>query len=441
MVFPGWTVARAIPYKYLTELLMGQYTLTGGVIRHAAGTGRGGQIVAHLLPAASQGVPGLNFLPGLIANFQLHHLTGTVQHVAGAVNLLGTQVSSLSALNAVNTYQLFKLSGQVADVAHVTHSILHLAAGTALLSGLNLAVSIFGFASIHQKLQAIDTHLREIHRDIRAIRVFLELGERAELRAALHDLLRLDAIEDGAMKQALLNDRRQILLKLKEKYQELFLLATTLETAVAYEEYFVITGLAATRCTAELEWYPLAQQEMTELSTVWRDRSRQFASTHLLGRHPERFLARDFAEELPISTVVSWLDFVHDDTRGYEWIDELRRDASSWYRQREKSSRSTPKAEQRLRNRHTTQHSPSQRPSAQRHTPGKRRGFRHERDVTIPLLQKLVTRNAVLEGYVSQYELLAQHEMTPTQFKQNVKELSEEDAVEGYYILYPENEA
>ena len=106
MIFPGWVIARAIPYKYLAGLVTGQYSLTGGVIRYAAGTARGGQIVAHLLPAASNMIPGLNFLPGVIANFQLHHLSG-------AVNVLGTQITSLSMLNSFNSYQLMKLSSQV----------------------------------------------------------------------------------------------------------------------------------------------------------------------------------------------------------------------------------------------------------------------------------------------------------------------------------------
>ena len=90
MLFPGWTVVRAIPFKVWAGLVTGQYTLSGGVIRHAAGTIEGGQIVAHLLPAGSSLfniVPGLNFIPGLIANVQLHTVSEKIGTVAEMTRL------------------------------------------------------------------------------------------------------------------------------------------------------------------------------------------------------------------------------------------------------------------------------------------------------------------------------------------------------------------
>jgi hypothetical protein len=74
MVFPGWILTRGIPYETLIGLATGQYTLHGGVIRWAVGTERAGQIVRHLIiPAGtnlSNVVPGLGFIPGIIANIQ-----------------------------------------------------------------------------------------------------------------------------------------------------------------------------------------------------------------------------------------------------------------------------------------------------------------------------------------------------------------------------------
>jgi len=406
MIFSGWTIARAIPYRYLAGLVTGQYTLTGGVIRYAAGTENGGQIVAHLLPAASDIIPGLNFIPGLIANFQLHCLSGEV-------SILGTKIDSLAALTQFNAYRLAQLSGKLTSLSEATHNILRIAAGTALLSGLSLAISSVGFIAVNKKLNMIDNNLKEIQKDVKAIRDFLELSERAELRAALNDLLKVGDMTDTAIRNKILSDRRQTLMKLNEKYKELFAQSQTLGTIAANEEYFTLTALAYTRCTAELGMYDIARKELESLMSFWHTNASRIANEHLLGKYPQRFLASDFAEDVPISALVNWLDFARGDKKGYEWIDELRKNMSDpWYKN----------SWQKLI-----------RGGGLNRSVGI--GLDKEKNVIIPTLQKFVARHNIFEGYISQYEMLATHKMRPSELEQQIARLPADAAVDGHYIL------
>lgn len=403
MIFPGWTIARAIPYKYLAGLLTGEFSLTGGVIRHAAGSAQAGQIVAHLLPALNL-VPGLNFIPGFAANFQLYGIS--------------KQISNVAEMTQINSYRLLQLSTQLSSVSQATQQIIQLATGTAILSGLSLAVSSFGFVIVSKKLNAIDEKLQTIRSDIQEIKEFLELGEHAELKAALNDLLKVGEMSNASHRDKILNDRRQTLMKLNEKYKELLIRAKSIETAAANEEYFALTGLAYCRCTAELGMFNLASREIRELYAFWKEQACRSARELLLGSYPERFLASDFSYIVPVSALVSWLDFAHDEQKGYEWIDDLRRKIDEpWYKK-----------------------------GLQKFTKGGGlsrsigAGLHEEQTMIIPTLQKLLARKNVFEGYVSQYELLEQYQLTPSEFEQKCAELPEDAVVDDFYILQVDSE-
>ena len=60
-----------------------------------------------------------------------------------------------------------------------------------------------------------------------------------------------------------------------------------------------------------------------------------------------------------------------------------------------------------------------------------------EKETVIPSFQKLVARNNVLEGYVTQYELLEAHNLTPAEFESKVALLAPTATVDGYVILMP----
>lgn len=399
MVFPGWIVERSIPYETLLGLMTGKYTIHGGVIRWAKGTAKGGQIVAHLLavgPNPLKIVPGLDFIPGIVANIQLEQLKGIAQF---------------------NTYQLAQLSGKIYSLSQSTQQILQLATGTAILSGLGLAVSSISFAVINNKLNVIDGRLKEIQKDIQEIKNFLESGERAKLWAAINALLKIDADTPPEHRHTILHHSRNTLSEIHMRYRELLSEANTIETAMAREEYLVLTGLAQIRCTAELGMLDIAYKEAEEINCFWQTQAHRIAQEILIGKHPERFLATDFVDVVSVAELIQWLDFVHAEIKGLGWIDELRRKFNeSWY-SKGLFSNSGSGLNQNVGI-----------------------GLEKEQKLVIPSLRKLVARSSVFEGYVAQYEILRNYQTTPSEFEKSVASLPKSSSVEDYLILKPNQE-
>lgn len=397
MVFPGWEVTRMIPPDVLMGIATGQYKIYGGVIRWAAGTEHAGQIVRHFLPASSQllnFVPGLNFIPGIINSMQMANLKDAVQH---------------------NSVLLTQLSTQVGGLSQTTQQVLQIATGTAVLSGLGLVVSSVGFIAINNKLNKIDDKLKSIQKDIQDIQHFLASSERAKLFAALDALMKLDKTP-AQHRHTILHNSRQSLSEINMRYRELLLNAKTIETAMAYEEYFALTALAQIRCTAELGMLDVAHHEVQEANQIWQTQGRRIAKNILIGEYPERFLASDFVDAVAVTELVGWLDFANEDVKSYGWIDDLRRKLDeSWY-----SKGWIPMIHGG---------------SGLNKNVGV--GLEKEQTMIIPSLRKLVARSNVFEGYVAQYEMLATHELTPTEFEHKVAALPEASAIEGYFILEP----
>lgn len=400
-MFPGWEVTRMIPSDVIMGLITGQYKAYGGVIRWAAGTGHGGQIVRHILPASSQVlnlIPGLNFIPGIVNSMQMSDLKDTVQQ---------------------NTVLLTQLSSQVGSLSQTTQQVLQIATGTAVLSGLGLVVSSVGFIAINNKLSKIDDRLKSIQKDIQDIQHFLASNERAKLFASLDALTKLDKTPIDH-RYTILHDSRRTLSEINMRYRELLLSATTIETAMAYEEYFTLTALAQARCSAELGMLDVAQHEIQETNQIWQTQGRRIAKEILVGEYPERFLASDFVDAVSVAELVEWLDFANEETKRYSWIDDLRRKVDeTWY-----STGWIP-----------VLHGGS----------GLNKnigiGLEKERTMIIPSLRKLAARSNVLEGYVAQYDLLVSHDLTPTEFEHKVAALPESSAVDGYFILEPTEKA
>lgn len=399
----GLTVLSKIPSQAVTGLLTGQLKLTGGVLRWAAGTGKGGQIFMHLLPAGNSllnMVPGLDFIPGLVANFQLHKISG--------------KIDTLQQMTQLNTYQLINLTKQVTSLSQATQQVLSVATGAAVLSGLSLAVSSVGFMVVNKKLNTIDKRLKEIQKDVQAIREFLQRAERAELLAALGDLLKIDGLTDEQHRHTMLHNARLTLARINQRYRDLLVHSNSINEAMANEEYFSLTALAQARCTAELGMFDIARRELEEMNLFWKAQARRIAKDFLIGEFPERFLASDFADDVPVSALIAWLDFVGDEEKGYEWIDVLRhRINEPWY------GKKFWKNDGGGLNR------------------GIGVGLEKEQQTVIPTLQKLISRNGVFDGYLSQYEMFEQHKVRPSEFQDQLLQLPEEKAVNGYYMLQP----
>lgn len=371
---PGVLLAREIPHSVLSGLATGAYTLHGGVVRHAAGSVAGGQIVAHLLPTT---VPQLSFAPLL------------------------TPIPSIA-----NTYQLFKLD-------HISQQILQVVTGTMSLAGLHLLVSATGFRGIQERLGQMEAALEQIHTKVQAIKTLLEQQERAALRRALTDLLTIDQVESAANRQAMLHQARQTLGDIAQRYAELLSTSAERDLALPYEEYYCLSALAHIRCLAELGEYGLATTTLQSMHETWQTQTRRIAREYLIGEHPERFLMSDFTEDIPIAALVQALDFAHETQHGYAWLDTLRSKMRPWY---EDSSPwiwvcgwSSRDEERRI-----------------------------QRTVVLPALHKLVARNVTLEGYIAQYDLLAQHRLTPAAFERRLAQVPQDDSQEGFLILLPE---
>ncbi len=406
-MIPGWIVARAVPYETLIGLATGKYKLYGGVVRWAAGTPNAGQIYRHLIPVGSNPfspasiglnplspIPGLDFIPGIVANIQLNQLKEMAQF---------------------NTHQLMQLSGQIHSLSQSTQQILQIASGTAVLSGLGLAVSTIGFVAINNKLNTIDGRLKEIQKDVQAIKYFLESSERAKLFAALNALLKIDAKTASEHRHTILHTSRNTLAEINMRYRELLSEAKTIETAMANEEYFSLTALAQTRCTAELGMLDIAHKEIEEANAFWQNQARRISTEIIVGKHPERFLATDFVDDVSTAELIQWLDFIHNEKKGLGWIDELRLKINEpWY------SKGWFSGSGSGLNQNTGI------------------GLENERQLIIPSLRKLIARGAVFEGYVAQYELLEEQQLKPSEFEHKLASLPESSLVDGYLILEPD---
>jgi hypothetical protein len=397
-MLPGWTLARTLPPETIWRLLSGEYQLHGGVVRWAAGTAKAGQIVRHLIPAANMTLdllPGFDFIPGIVANIQLEQL---------------------KSLSQYNTYQLLEIIKEVKSASQITQQILQTTSGTAVMSGLGLAVSAFGFVAVEQRLTKIDTQLKAIQKDIKAIQNFLESSERARLFAALNALLKLDKRTAREHRHTILHRSHGTLCEINMRYRELLRDATTLETAITYEEYFAITALAQVRCSAELGMLDIANKEIQEMNQFWQSQAKRLVKDLLLGRHPERFLASDFANDVAITELCQWLDFIAKDPQGLKHIDQLRERMNEyWY----------------SKGWFTDSGSGLNRDTGV--------GLEQEKKIIIPTLRKLMSRSQVLQGFEAQYQTLEIAQLRPSQWEEWRLNVPQSRSIHGYLILEPED--
>jgi hypothetical protein len=383
----GLQVTRAIPKEVLVGLLAGQYKMYGGVIRWAPGTEQAGQIVRHLIPVVSQTI---------------------TDPLYGPIN---------GMLNIANTYQLDRISV-------TTQTILQMATGTMVLSGLNLAVSAIGFAVINQKLKRLENQLNRIEKEVIAIHEMLEIEERARLGAALEDLVNAMRSQKVDYRRELLFHAKRDLALIRLKYKELLSKADSLEVSMGYEEYFVLTSLAHSRCLAELGISDTARHSLESDVTFWKGESKRIAHDLLLGDNPERLLFSDFAKNVPVTNLIEWLDFAHGEEKGYEQLDELRAMTTGWYTGIDKKEigRKTGRALSNIGQKI------SRKADAE---------LEWQLKKVIPSFQKLIARNSVLDGYVGQYQYLEEHNILPSTFENEIANISPEFHIDGYIILEP----
>jgi len=375
---PGLILERTIPPDVIGGLMSGQYKIYGGVVRWAASTENAGQIVRHLIPVSS------------------------TSDVASYLNI----------------YQLQQLSGQVSNLTQATQHILQIANYTMVLSGLSLAVSAIGFFYLNKKLSNLEIKLTEIQNTVYEIRALLEISERAELRAALRDLMKIDDSASYENRHTILHNTRLSLARINEKYRELLSGANTIDSAMAYEELFSLTALTQCRCTAELGMLDIAHQEIKEMRDFWKKEAVRITNQCFLGSQPERFISKDFAKDIPIAMLAEWLDFANQEEKGYFWIDELRAKTDSWYLANERPDKPSKRLFGLFSNDNTSIDE-----------------LNRQRKDVVPSIQKIVARDKVFEGHVAQYEFMKKYTIKPSELERRTAAIAQSSSIEGYLIL------
>lgn len=143
-------LVRSLPEapEILAKLAEGSYTLHGGVVRHSAGTGKGGQIVGHLL------------FPGDPARTQ----------------------QGLQELQSVVSSGMSSIQGGLEGLQMSMNVIQGLQAANLVMAGLNLAVTTAGFVIVCRKLDKISSQIQAQSNGIaEVLRVVSEIHDKGLL--------------------------------------------------------------------------------------------------------------------------------------------------------------------------------------------------------------------------------------------------------------------
>lgn len=353
----GYTLTRSIPDSVLAGVLSGSYKVFGGVVRNDAG-----QIVAHLVNAGNP------------------------------ANLLSTFLSPVNtAFSGLNTYQLYRIGADF-------QQLIGLAQASMVISGLTLAVSSAGFLFLNNKINKIDKKLEEMAADLKFIKKFLELQERARLISALKVIRELGQIEDISTKTQMLINSRQTLGEIHEKYKALLLEDKSVKELMPAEEYFTITAMGHALCSAELGMYDQATNDLLESQMTWREAAKTFVGEKVIGNEPQRFLTKKYVGHIKSEEIAGWMDFAEDTELGIDRLDQLRG--------------MSPKIDINIFN-----------------------SIDKEEAIAIDVARKIVQRDRVLQGYVDQYGYYSSLRKKPSEIQQYFDSLSEESKINECYVF------
>lgn len=250
------------------------------------------------------------------------------------------------------------------------------------------------------RLNRLDRRLGELAKEVRAIHTFLASQERAALGSALQTLAVLPPVQDEKIRIPLLVNARQAVGSIHQRYRGQLETVSTVEEFLAVEEYFSVTALAHTLCTAELGMQAAAAAELETTYQLWLSSVRRI-STEVILASPERFLTPAYGS-VKTAELVDWLDFAHGTQHGIDWIDTLREQSAGF----------------RL----------------------PRFGLGTTDRLATELVRKFCARDRILQGYVSQYAYFAEHDLLPGQQQQFVARLDADMGTGGCYIFLPKRD-
>ena len=326
---------------------------------------------------------------GAVNTFQLHKLGRAVANVSGQVTSLQTATSTISS--------------QVNSLQAATQGLVSLAQGTLVISGLTLAVSVASFIVLSHKLGKIDERLKEVAKDVKDIKSFLQSSERGRLQNALKTLNGATLKDPNNAAIAMLVDARKTLGEIHERYREMFETVEDYATASAVEEYFAVTALAVARCTAELGSFEFAEKEFASAVLTWRSAGKRIARRFLDGPERNRLLTVKYADAIDTGTLGEWFDFVYanddSDAKGIGWIDTLRKEFHP------------DKAYLGQGALNTGVNFVLRFSGGDRYF---RVGLESEEKTVVELIQRMASRDRIFEGYKLQYQCFAEHQQRPS---------------------------
>ncbi|WMP17070.1 hypothetical protein [Thiothrix lacustris] len=376
----GFALSRSIPDNLMLGVLAGVNKVYGGVVRNEQG-----QILAHLVNSSTPSnilsafTSPLNTLFSGVNTYQLHRIGGDVGVIGAEVGRVGAEVSHISA----NVTQL-----------------LQFAQASMLLSGLTLAVSSAGFLFLSNKINKIDERLQKVASDVKYIKSFLELQERSRLIAALKVIRELNKVEDSSAKLQMLISSRQTIGEIHEKYKMLLTDSSNEYSFMAAEEYFTITAIGHSLCSAELDMYDQAVNDLNDAQAVWQSSSRAFVKHHVITDNAQRFLTKDYVKHIGSAEVIEWVDFAESTSDGMGILDRLRGE-----------------------------------PQKRNFGWSKFKGIDNEEKLNLEVSRKIIARNKILQGYADQLKYLAQIRQKPSTVQHLMDSLPADDSVEGCYIF------
>jgi hypothetical protein len=239
-------------------VLAGVNKVYGGVVRNESG-----QILAHLVNASTPSsilsafTSPLNTLLSGVNTYQLHHIGADVGRVSAEVGRVGAEVGRVGAEVGRVGAEVGRVGAEVGHMGANVTQLLQLAQASMLLSGLTLAVSSAGFLFLSNKINKIDQKLQQVASDVKYIKSFLELQERSRLIAALKVIRELNKVDDSSARLQMLISSRQTIGEIHEKYKMLLTDSSNEYSFMAAEEYFTITAIGHSLCSAELDMYTI----------------------------------------------------------------------------------------------------------------------------------------------------------------------------------------
>lgn len=332
-----------------------------------------------------------------------------VAHLVNGINPLNSINPVNGVFGAVNTFQLHKIGKDIKELKEsvsalqaATSQIMGLATGTMILSGLTLAVSSAGFTFLNKKLNKIDEKLTQISEDVKTIKTFLQSQERASLVTALKTLSGIEASLDDQTRIQLLVNARQTLGVIHERYRDQLLHIDRIQDIDAIEEYFTVTALGHAMCSAELDMHNNAVTDLVDAYETWQLAARRIAKDLILRNDPERLLFSDYASLAKTEEIIDWMDFTYGTEKEITWIDDLR---GKTHQLRIPSVRKSKTSDSEIEN-----------------------------------MRRLVARNRIYDGYVSQYRYLQSVSARPSSLQNYYDNLGDEMKIGDGYLFISDSE-